>query len=203
MEESFKENPDPYDDNHIEMVERQVRRKISKQATKPEIVQIIILNYPRYIARKYLQRDSRIQPLNERIRSLASTFHSHISSHSNQSISYQAQVITNGRLHFPIHSSTKYRTFSNNRRRKQKHASEKQKKKSNVNVESFPSNCRETSSSKDCFHPFEPALQVPPPAGHRPMVISFFSPKDMAQTPSSRSHPMTDRRLSLFASFHS
>ncbi|GFS50046.1 hypothetical protein TNIN_152731 [Trichonephila inaurata madagascariensis] len=41
----------------------------------------IILNYPRYIARKYLHRDSRIQPLNERIRSLTATFHSQISSH--------------------------------------------------------------------------------------------------------------------------
>ncbi|GFY41053.1 reverse transcriptase domain-containing protein [Trichonephila inaurata madagascariensis] len=63
----------------------------------------ILLNYPQYIARKYLHRDAGIQPLNER--SLATKFHSQISTHPNMSISVQAQAITTGRFNHPIHST--------------------------------------------------------------------------------------------------
>ncbi|GFT99153.1 RNA-directed DNA polymerase from mobile element jockey [Trichonephila clavipes] len=65
----------------------------------------IILNYPQFIARKYLHNDANIQPLNERIRTLAENFHSQISSHPNISISSQANAIITGFLNHPIHST--------------------------------------------------------------------------------------------------
>ncbi|GFX49712.1 RNA-directed DNA polymerase from mobile element jockey [Trichonephila clavipes] len=71
----------------------------------------IILNYPRYIARKYLHKDANIQPLNERIRTLAENLHSQISSHPNTSISSQANAITTGSLNHPIHSTTLQNIF--------------------------------------------------------------------------------------------
>ncbi|GFT94119.1 hypothetical protein TNCV_603951 [Trichonephila clavipes] len=70
----------------------------------------IILNYPRYIVRKYLHNDANIQPLNERIRTLAENFHSQISSHPNASISSQANAITTGSLEPPnsLYDSSKH-----------------------------------------------------------------------------------------------
>ncbi|GFT52689.1 hypothetical protein TNCV_3765621 [Trichonephila clavipes] len=55
--------------------------------------------------------DANIQPLNERIRTLAENFHSQISSHPNASISSQANAITTGSLNHPIHSTTLQNIF--------------------------------------------------------------------------------------------
>ncbi|GFW73557.1 RNA-directed DNA polymerase from mobile element jockey [Trichonephila clavipes] len=65
----------------------------------------IMTNYPRYIARKYLHRDAGVEPINDRIRSLAIDFHNHVITHPNTSISIQPFLVTSGTRNHPISST--------------------------------------------------------------------------------------------------
>ncbi|GFW53093.1 RNA-directed DNA polymerase from mobile element jockey [Trichonephila clavipes] len=65
----------------------------------------IMTNYPRYIARKYLHRDTGIEPINDRIRPLAIDFHNHVITHPNSSISIQPFLVTSGTRNHPISST--------------------------------------------------------------------------------------------------
>ncbi|GFW98274.1 hypothetical protein TNCV_995651 [Trichonephila clavipes] len=120
LEESFKENADPYDDEHIEKSKEKSKpiltyacqiwgsaasSHISKLQIEQNKALRIMTNYPRYIARTYLHRDTGVEPINDRIRSLATTFHNQVITHPNSSISIQPFLITSGSRNHPISST--------------------------------------------------------------------------------------------------
>ncbi|GFV39693.1 hypothetical protein TNCV_738891 [Trichonephila clavipes] len=74
----------------------------------------IILNYPKYVIRRYLHRDSNKEPINERIRSLAVTFHNDVITHPNPSISMQPFSIATGRHNTQFNQLLSRASFDDN-----------------------------------------------------------------------------------------
>ncbi|GFV54379.1 RNA-directed DNA polymerase from mobile element jockey [Trichonephila clavipes] len=66
----------------------------------------LILNYPRFIARRYLHRDSNIDPINENQISLSRTFYDNVNMHNNPLIAIQSTSTTTGLYNHPSHSSS-------------------------------------------------------------------------------------------------